>query len=748
MVEFSDDSEPLPRAREIPHHRPSFPSLQRSIAITMSYALDVSLGAPPAAVYPALIAVAAINHAVAEAANPAVGLNYLDADIPGPDGTAHPVALKLQNDEPVYGARAVLEALLKTHAAVLRGANSKTGKLEEEWIVFAASRLLGADYRGAVKAIEELDSHLTLRTFIVGYTPSVADIAVYGILRGNSQFYSLVRKTTYLNAHRWAKYMESAPSSVSALDAYKAAADARKPASAGDRKKTQAGNFDIGLSNTEKGVVTRFPPEPSGYLHIGHAKAAMLNQYFKDLYKGKMIVRFDDTNPSKEKQEFQDSILEDLSLLGITGDRITYTSDYFKELFDYCVQMIKEGKAYCDDTVQEQMRDERFKGIASRNRDRPVAESLQIFTEEMKNATETGRKNCVRAKISIDDPNKALRDPVIYRCNPDIPHHRTGNTWKLYPTYDFACPIVDSIEGVTHALRTTEYRDRNEQYRWMLDALSLRNRKLTKLVDAGRVTGWDDPRFPTVRGIRRRGMTIEALREFIIAQGPSKNIVNLDWTLIWAINKKVIDPISPRHTALHRDGLVTATLTGTDEELKERAEEKPKHKKNPAVGIKQVHFGSQVLIDQVDARSFALGEEITLMDWGNAIVDTLEKDESGNVTTLTLRLHLAGDFKKTDKKVTWLATSQPLADVELVDFDYLITKDKLEEEDNMEDFLNDKTEFRVDGVADANVRDVKQGEIIQFERRGYYRCDVEWKEGGKAVFFNIPTGKETGAKKA
>ncbi|KAK6347143.1 hypothetical protein TWF696_007223 [Orbilia brochopaga] len=731
----------------------------------MSFALDVSLKASPAAVYPALIAVAAINHSVADAANPVVGTNYVDADIPGPDGTAHPVALKLQNDEPVYGTRAVLEALLTSHAVVLRGANSKTGKLEEEWIVFATSRLLGADYRSAVKAIEELDAHLTLRTFIVGYTPSIADIAVYGIIRGNSQFYSLVRKPTYINANRWAKYMEFTPFSTSALDAYKAAADARKPAS-DDRKKTQAGNFDIGLSNTEKGVVTRFPPEPSGYLHIGHAKAAMLNQYFKNMYNGKMIVRFDDTNPSKEKQEFQDSILEDLSLLGITGDRITYTSDYFRELFDYCVQMIKEGKAYCDDTSQEQMRDERFKGIASRNRDRPVAESLQIFTEEMKNATEIGRKNCVRAKISIDDPNKALRDPVIYRCNPDIPHHRTGNTWKLYPTYDFACPIVDSIEGVTHALRTTEYRDRNEQYRWMLTALDLRpveiwdfarlnfirtllsKRKLTKLVDAGRVTGWDDPRFPTVRGIRRRGMTIEALREFIIAQGPSKNIVNLDWTLIWAINKKVIDPIAPRHTALLRDGLVTANVTGTDEEIKERAEEKPKHKKNPAVGVKQVHYGPQVLIDQADARTFAQGEEITLMDWGNAIVDTLAKDESGNVTALTLRLHLAGDFKKTEKKITWLATSQPLADVELVDFDYLITKDKLEEEDNLEDFLNDKTEFRVDGVADTNVRDVKQGEIIQFERRGYYRCDVAWTEGGKAVFFCIPTGKETGGKKA
>ncbi|EWC43394.1 hypothetical protein DRE_07693 [Drechslerella stenobrocha 248] len=731
----------------------------------MSYVLDVSLKAPLGAVYPALIAVFAINSSVdPPAASPAIGTAYVDTDIAGPDGSAHPVVLKVENDEAVYGTRAVLEKLLSSHAAVLRGANSKTGKLEEEWIEFTTARLIGVDYRAAVKAIEELDAHLTLRTFIVGYTPSIADVAVYGALRGNAQFFSVIRKPMYINVHRWAKYMESVPAFTQAIDAAKAAVDAKKAASGDGSKKTQAGNFEIGLSNTEKGVVTRFPPEPSGYLHIGHAKAAMLNQYFSKMYKGQMIVRFDDTNPSKEKQEFQDSILEDLSLLGIKGDRVTYTSDYFQELFDYCVQMIAEGKAYCDDTVQEQMRDERFKGIASKNRDRPEAESLQIFTEEMKNATDKGRQHCVRAKISVDDPNKALRDPVIYRCNPDIPHHRTGTTWKLYPTYDFACPIVDSIEGVTHALRTTEYRDRNEQYNWMLKALNLRNvevwdfarlnfirtllskRKLTKLVEAGRVTGWDDPRFPTVRGIRRRGLTIEALREFIIAQGPSKNIVNLDWTLIWAINKKIIDPVAPRHTALLRDGLVTAQLLGTPEELAERAEEKPKHKKNPAVGVKSAYYGPQILIDQADARSFTKGEELTLMDWGNAIVEEIEKDAAGNVTALQLRLHLAGDFKKTEKKITWLATSQALADVELVDFDYLITKDKLEEDDRMEDFLTEHTEFRVDGVADANVREVKVGDVVQFERRGYYRCDVAWTEGGKAVFFCIPTGKEGGKK--
>ena len=205
-------------------------------------------------------------------------------------------------------------------------------------------------------------------------------------------------------------------------------------------------------------------------------------------------------------------------------------------------------------------------GIASKNRDRPIEENLKIF-EEMSNATEIGVKNCLRAKISVDDPNKALRDPVLYRCNP-TPHHRTGTKFKVYPTYDFACPLVDSIEGVTHALRTMEYRDRTPQHAWMIEALGMRQvhvwdfsrlsfiktplskRKLLWFVEQGLVWGWDDPRFPTVRGIRRRGMTIEALRQFILQQGPSKNVVNLDWTIIWAGNKKVIDPIAPRHTAI------------------------------------------------------------------------------------------------------------------------------------------------------------------------------------------------------
>ncbi|KAI7679872.1 glutamyl-tRNA synthetase-like protein, partial [Hortaea werneckii] len=267
---------------------------------------------------------------------------------------------------------------------------------------------------------------------------------------------------------------------------------------------------------------------------------------------GKMIVRFDDTNPSKESQEFQDSIIKDCELLGVKPDQITYTSDYFQDLYERAIQMIKDGNAYADNTPQEQLQKERMERKESAHRNDSVDDNLAHF-EEMKKGTEEGTKWYIRAKLDMSSDNGALRDPVIYRCNPQ-PHHRTGSTWKIYPTYDYACPVVDSVEGITHALRTTEYNDRDPQYQWFIKTLKLRHvynwnfsrmnfirtvlskRKLTKLVDAGIVWGWDDPRMATVRGIRRRGMTIPALQEFILKQGPSKNINYMDWTAFWATN--------------------------------------------------------------------------------------------------------------------------------------------------------------------------------------------------------------------
>jgi len=496
--------------------------------------------------------------------------------------------------------------------------------------------------------------------------------------------------------------------------------------------------------------------EGSGYLHIGHAKAALLNDYFAhELYKGTLLLRFDDTNPSKEKQEFENSIIEDLALMGIKPDKTSYTSDHFETLYQYCIRMIKEGHAYADDTDQEMMRDERMKCIASKNRDKSIEDNLAIF-EEMKAGSEIGLANCIRAKISVDNPNGAMRDPVIYRCNTEVPHHRTGTAWKMYPIYDFACPIVDSLEGVTHALRTTEYTDRNPQYQWFLDTLKLRQvhmwdfarmnfirtflskRKLTKMVDAGKVWGWDDPRMPTIRGVRRRGMTISALRDFILKQGPSRNIVVMDWTNFWASNKKEIDPIAPRHTAVELKDPVKAiiTINGPTEPY---SESKPKHGKNPAVGQKKVVFSKHLILDQEDVKLMKVDEEITLMNWGNAILRKI--NGSNPITDIELELHLEGDFKKTEKKVTWLSSDQDLVKAECWEFEYLITKDKLEEDDNWEDFLTPESAHKTDILCDCNVIDLKEHDIIQLERKGYFRVDCPAKNGNPAVLFGIPTGR-------
>lgn len=527
------------------------------------------------------------------------------------------------------------------------------------------------------------------------------------------------------------------------------------------------------LPNAAAGVVTRFPPEPSGYLHIGHSKAALLNDYFAHIQYpgGKMILRFDDTNTEKEKEEYQDAIMEDVALLGIKPDTISYTSDYFDEIDKYCVKIIESGNAFADDTPGDVMSQMRMAREPSVHRDDSVEDNLKRF-EEMKSGSDEGRKWCIRAKISYANDNASLRDPVIFRCpKQQNPHHRTGTKYKAYPTYQFACPVVDSIEGVTHALRTTEYNDQDAQYKWILKKLELRapniwtfskiqfvrtlmsKRKLTKLVDANVVSGWDDPRFPTVRGIRRRGMTVEGLRDFMVSQGPSKNIVNMDWHTIWAMNKKVIDQGAARYTAIDTP-FVKCKINGLD---KAPYSEKQKLHAKFDLGEKDVWYSENIALEQEDCRTFEEGEEITLMNWGNAIVKSITNTkantddlaggvkELGNVESIELDLHLEGDFKVTKKKVTWLSLDQDLVKVELVDFDYLLNKDKLseEEEKDWEDFLTPKTEFKTEAVADCNIWNIKKDDMFQYDRKGYYRCDVAPNKDNKTVgvFFKIPSGK-------
>ncbi|GBL51446.1 glutamate-tRNA_ligase [Candidozyma auris] len=656
------------------------------------------------------------------------------------------------HDKAVYGDIEVLNELTSLSPSI-------NAVSDFTWVNFAFEKLANKNFKALATDLEKLDAHLNFRSFIVGHSISVADVAVWGVLRANAVMGSVLKNEVYTNISRWYNFIGSDSRFDSVAEkTTKSINDLRKSvkAASGAKKETHKANFEIDLPNAKVGeVVIRFPPEPSGYLHIGHAKAAILNEYFAHAYKGKLIIRFDDTNPTKERVEFQDSIIEDLALLGIKGDKITYSSDYFDKMYELAVQLIKEGKAYCDDTPQEKMREERMVGDASARRDRSVEENLKIFTEEMKNGTEEGLKNCLRAKIDYKALNKALRDPVIYRCNL-TPHHRTGTQWKVYPTYDFCVPIVDSIEGVTHALRTNEYRDRNPQYEWFLKALNLRHvdiwdfgrvnfirtllskRKLQWFVDKGFVGNWDDPRFPTIRGVRRRGMTVEGLRNFILSQGPSKNIINMEWSTIWAMNKKIIDPVVPRHTAVDVKRAVKVKLSNGPAEP--YTEEKPKHKKNPDVGLKKVIFAKDLLIDQADAATFKEGEEVTFMDWGNVIIKKIHK-EGDVVTSIDADLHLEGDFRKTEKKVTWLADTDDKVKVEINDFDHLITKDKLEENDNFEDFLTKETKFVSEVYADVNVRSLKKDEIIQFERKGFFKVD-ESLDQGKIIMFTIPDGKK------
>ncbi|SNX87630.1 probable GUS1 - Glutamyl-tRNA synthetase [Melanopsichium pennsylvanicum] len=669
------------------------------------------------------------------------------------DGVAP--TLLLPNANPVEGYLHIIRELASHYAHLGLSGSDKDQSAQVNLYVSQGDNLILANFQTATAIADSLDQHLALRTFLVGSAITAADVAIWAAVRASSPVIGLVRKGLHKHLQRWFNHIDSLPATAHALVQL---ADAK--AEKFKNKKTAAG-FDLFLKDAKHGqVVTRFPPEPSGYLHVGHAKAAILNQYFATQYNGKLIIRFDDTNPSKEKEEFEQSIIQDLALLGIKGDTTSHTSDYFDTLYKLAIQMIQLGKAYADDTVQEQMRAERMDGIPSKRRDSSIEESMTRFAE-MSTGSAQGRKWCLRAKISFDDANKAMRDPVIYRCNPDVSHHRTGNTWKVYPTYDFACPIVDSIEGVTHALRTNEYRDRNPQYYWMLDALNLRKveiwdfgrlnfvytllskRKLQWFVDNGIVGGWDDPRFPTVRGIRRRGMTIETIQEFILAQGPSQQIINMEWDNIWTINKRNIDPIVPRFTALDKQGIVKVIVKGAP---KRHTKQMPRHKKNPDLGNKMTVFDEVVYVEQIDARSFMDGEEVTLMDWGNVFMDSKTTDAAGNVLSIQATANLSGDFKKTKKKVTWLAsctTDQELIQVDLLDFDYLISKKKLEEEDDFADFVVRDSEFRSVGLCDDNVLSLVEGDAIQFERKGYFILDKKVGKEGRMEFIRIPDGKAT-----
>ncbi|KAF2368161.1 Proline-tRNA ligase class IIa archaeal-type [Trinorchestia longiramus] len=535
----------------------------------------------------------------------------------------------------------------------------------------------------------------------------------------------------------------------------------------GTSKREEGGKF-VDLPDAKEGeVVVRFPPEASGYLHIGHAKAALLNQHYQQLFKGKLIMRFDDTNPAKEDAHFEQMILDDLKLLQVKPDRFTHTSDYFDLMLEMCEKLIKNGDAFVDDTDAETMKAEREERKESRNRNNSVEKNLSMW-EEMKKGSALGQQCAVRAKIDMGSNNGCMRDPAIYRCKPET-HVRTGNKYKVYPTYDFACPIVDSIEGVTHSLRTTEYHDRDEQFFWFLEKMSLRKlhiyeysrlnmnntvlskRKLTWFVEQGLVDGWDDPRFPTVRGIIRRGMTVEGLKDFIIAQGSSRSVVNMEWDKIWSFNKKVIDASAPRYVALEKDTLVPVNVVG----VKLEATTAQKHPKDPSIGTKTVWVGPKVLIEQVDAEELKEGENATFINWGNLKIIKLNRD-NGKVVSVDAEPNLSNtDYKKT-LKLTWLvdAASAPLTPVVVVYFDHLITKSVLGKDEDFKNFIGRDTRHEVAMVGDDELKTLKVGDIIQLQRKGFFRVDEQYVDSSLSgcksspiVLFSVPDGhsKDSGA---
>jgi glutamyl-tRNA synthetase len=667
------------------------------------------------------------------------------------------------------------------------------------------------------KGLAALDAHLEVNTYVVGYTLTLADVIAWGALRGSSAFDEAKAAVARPHLARWFRHCgklnhfkkfvakpkraaagkgaaapaapatpageiplgpDGKPMSKKALKKYLAKKEkerkkaeykakeeaAKKNGTFVKKDKKSAGGKLVELQNAVEGeVMTRFPPEPSGYLHVGHVKAIMLNDAMARKYKGKLLVRFDDTNPSKEKEEFTNAILADLKRLKVTPDKLTYTSDSFDMIRKYAIGMIKEGIAYMDDTPGDKMSEERGEGIASKHRDASVETNMKLFNE-MCTGSEEGQKWCMRAKIDMQCKNKCMRDPVFYRANL-TPHARTGTKYKAYPIYDLACPIVDSHEGVTHAMRTTEYKDRDEMYDWVLKKLKLRHvhiqefsrinfmytlmskRKLQKLVDEKAVEGWNDPRFPTVQGILRRGLRVDALRDFILSMGFSKRVIDMTWDKIWAMNRKFIDPDAKRYFAVNEEGAVRMTITNLDAPQQIIVPFHPKDPTGARCGMKTMTITDKLFLEQQDCTGMAKDEEITLMKWGNVFIRSIERDAGGAVLAIEAEANPEGNPKTTKKKVAWVPDTEDVVRLDLHEYGHLLTVPKIptDEDKNIigkfEDYLAKNTHASTVALGEPSFRDAKEDDILQIERRGFFRIDCDFKTSSRPQLFMVPDGK-------
>ncbi|MCI0470781.1 MAG: glutamine--tRNA ligase/YqeY domain fusion protein [Candidatus Aminicenantes bacterium] len=528
-------------------------------------------------------------------------------------------------------------------------------------------------------------------------------------------------------------------------------------------------------------VHTRFPPEPNGYLHIGHAKSICLNFGIAADYHGLCNLRFDDTNPSKEDVEYVESIKEDVRWLGFDWqDRLFYASDYYEQLYGYAVQLIKTGKAYVCSLDAEKIKEYRGTltepGKESPYRNRSVEENLDLF-ERMKAGEFADGAHVLRAKIDMASPNLNMRDPVIYRIL-KAAHHRTGDKWCIYPMYDFAHGLCDSIEGITHSICTLEFEDHRPLYDWFLDRLEvyhpqqiefarlnlnytvMSKRKLKELVDRGLVSGWNDPRMPTISGLRRRGYTAAAIRDFAERIGVAKKESTVDIGLLEYCLREDLNKNAPRVMAVLHPLKIVITNYPENQVEELDAENNPE---NPSAGSRKIPFSRVIYIEQEDfrenppARFYRLspGREIRLKHAYYIKCEKVIKDEkTGEISEIHCSFDPAtrGGWSQDGRKVKgtshWVSAAHAVkAEVRL--YDHLFDRENPEEEKEGADFktfINPHSlEILRDCLVEPGLADVQPGTHYQFLRQGYFCVDPD-SSPGKPVFNRTVSLRDTWAK--
>jgi glutaminyl-tRNA synthetase len=526
-------------------------------------------------------------------------------------------------------------------------------------------------------------------------------------------------------------------------------------------------------------VQTRFPPEPNGYLHIGHAKAICIDFGLADEFGGHTNLRFDDTNPQKEETEYVESIKADVSWLGYKWDGLFYASDYFDHLYEWAIKLIKDGKAYVDDLSADEIRKHRGTltepGKDSPYRTRLVEENLNLF-ERMRAGEFPDGSRTLRAKIDMASPNLNFRDPVMYRIL-HADHHRTGNKWCIYPMYDYAHGQSDSIERVTHSLCTLEFEDHRPLYNWFIQQLGifpsrqiefdrlnltytlLSKRKLLQLVQEGHVSGWDDPRMPTLGGIRRRGYTPEAVRNFVGAIGVSKTNGSIELAMLEHFVREDLNKRSPRVMAVLRPLKVVIDNYPESQVEEMDAVNNPE---DASAGTRKVPFSRELYIEQDDFREdppkgyFRLspGREVRLR-YGYFITCTsLLKNEKGEVVEVhctydpATRGGNAPDGRKVKSTIHWVSAANAI-DAEVRIYENLFTKEDPGKVDEGQDFTANLNPNSLEVITDAKVEpslaNAAAGSRYQFERLGYFCVDSDSKPG-KPVFNRTVALKDTWAK--